>query len=412
MSEEMTLLELNQTIRNTLDSSLEPSYWVVAEVGELRVNQKGHCYLDLIEKQNEKVVARLRATIWSYTWRNLSTWFEGMTGQPLKAGIKILCNLKVQYHELYGLSANIRDIDAQYTLGERAKRRQEVINQLKEEGVFDMNKSHHLPIVPQRIAIISSPSAAGYGDFMDQISSNAHGYAVATTFYKASMQGEEAVTSIVGALHQIAESAEEFDLAVIIRGGGAQIDLDCFDQYDLAAHVAQFPLPVITGIGHDRDETVTDLVAHTALKTPTAAAEFILQGFEQYEVKVIEIMQRMSKTTRNLLQMEQLKLQHAVSQLKNIKGNRLFQEKERLTRHLKDLRRAGKHALDKSGDQLNRWEKEIKLMDPERILQRGYTFSAVNGKPVSGQKIKKGDVMTTYTASQKIESNITDINEK
>jgi exodeoxyribonuclease VII large subunit len=277
--EHLSLYELNKKISEALANNLEPSYWVVAEIGQIQTNRKGHCYLELVEKEDDQIKAKTRATIWSYTYRNLSTWFEGITGQSLKAGMKILFNATIQYHEIYGFSLNIRDIDAQYTLGERAKKRQEIIERLREDGVFEMNKELRLPTVPQNIAVISSETAAGFGDFMDQIVGNDYGYEVEIELFNAVMQGEEAASSIIDAMHQVFENIGNYDLLVIIRGGGATLDLDCFDNYDLGSHVAQFPIPVITGIGHERDETITDMVAHTKMKTPTAVAEFIISGF-------------------------------------------------------------------------------------------------------------------------------------
>jgi len=277
----LSLLELNKLIQDTLKNNLEPSYWIVAEIGELKVNQKGHCYLELLQNEESKVIARVRATIWSNTYRNLSTWFQGITGQPLAEGMKILANIKISFHELYGFSLNIQDIDASYTIGEKEKIRQEVINQLVNDGVFEMNKELTLPLVPQKVAVISSPTAAGYGDFMQHIDENPYAYRVNTKLYEAIMQGSEAPASIIQALHNVNEIGV-YDLVVLIRGGGSQLDLACFDNYELCSHLAQFPLPVLTGIGHERDDTIADMVAHTKLKTPTAVAEFILQGLAAF----------------------------------------------------------------------------------------------------------------------------------
>ena len=270
--EHLSLLELNQLIKQALSSQLQPTYWVVAEIGELRVAQNGHCYLDLVDKGDDRLLAKVRATIWSYTFRTLRGWFEAMTGEALRPGLKILAQVEVKFHELYGLSVNVKDIDAQYTLGERARRRQQVVQQLMDEGVYEMNKGLLLPVVPQRVAVISSPTAAGLGDFMDQLAHNRGGYRFEVQLFKASMQGDGAEASIVTALLEVYQRMEEYgseyDVVVIIRGGGAQVDLDCFDTYTLASHIAQFPIPVITGIGHERDETVADLVAHTKNEDP------------------------------------------------------------------------------------------------------------------------------------------------
>ena len=241
--EHLTLVALNNIIKKVLSSELEPSYWVVAEIGEMRLDQKGHCYLELVQKVENNILSKTRATIWSYTFRNINGWFEAINHKPIEAGINILANVQVSYHEIYGLSLNIKDIDANYTLGERARKRQQVIEQLNNDGVFDFNKQNILPAVPQNIAVISAPNAAGYEDFINQLINNSYGYAVHTTLFSTVMQGDNAPQSIINALHRIFENADEYDAVAIIRGGGSQLDLDCFDDYELATHIAQFPLP-------------------------------------------------------------------------------------------------------------------------------------------------------------------------
>lgn len=249
--QELSLSELNLQIKKTLEEQLAASYWVVAEIAQIQVNHSGHCYLELVQKEDGQVVAKARATIWAYSYRNISAWFEKITGSDLQSGMRILANTKVTYHEVYGLSLNIKDIDPSFTLGEREKARQEVIQKLEADGIMEMNQNLELPIVPQNIAIISSETAAGYGDFINQIDNNSFGFNIHHKLYPASMQGDQAPESIINALHQIIED-ESIELVVIIRGGGSQLDLDCFDDYDLCSHIAQFPLPILTGIGHGK----------------------------------------------------------------------------------------------------------------------------------------------------------------
>ena len=400
-----TLFELNQLIRQTLDANLEPSYWVAAEIGELRMNQKGHCYLELVEKEEEKVVAKQRSTIWAYTYRNLSPWFETMTGQSLKPGIKILCNVVVQFHELYGLSLNIRDIDANYTLGERAKKRQEVIDQLKEEGVFNMNKMLELPLVPQNIAIISSPSAAGFGDFMHQIQHNSFGYTFHIRLFKAIMQGEEAVASIVNALHRVHHLSDQFDLLVIIRGGGSQIDLDCFDIYELATHVAQFPLPVITGIGHERDETITDLVAHTKMKTPTAVAELLINGMRNFEFNVETIFKSIANRTTQYLQQEGLRLQKFIYQLRSVSHSRIMQQDQKAAALHQGMKHASAQYFREAERKIYLLENSLELLNPQNVLSRGYAIASHKNKMLKDTgKLKKGDIIQIETLDHRITS--------
>jgi exodeoxyribonuclease VII large subunit len=424
--EHLSLHDLNQRIAEVLASNLDPSYWVVAEIGQMQTNQKGHCYLELVEKEDQRIIAKTRATIWSYTYRNLSTWFEGITGQSLKSGMKILFNASIQFHEVYGLSLNIRDIDAQFTLGERAKKRQEIIRQLQEDGIFEMNKELNLPAVPQQVAVISSETAAGYGDFMDQIETNEYGYKVYTTLFHAVMQGDQAEAAIIRAMHEVFERVEQFDLLVIIRGGGATLDLDCFDSYELGSHVAQFPIPVITGIGHERDETIADMVAHTKMKTPTAVAEFIISGFRNFELSMTEHFMDIAKILdRSLEEQSQVvdQLNFRFQRISRQKLSRHDLELNNLTRKLQYsqqgiFRMEGQklamcqQALKKSSAILHRneqlvnyYEKELAVLDPEHVIKRGYTITTIEGKNVNKiRDIKKGATIITRTRTKTIES--------
>lgn len=424
--EHLSLYELNKKISEALAKNLEPSYWVVAEIGQIQTNRKGHCYLELVEKEDDQIKAKTRATIWSYTYRNLSIWFEGITGQSLKTGMKILFNATIQYHEIYGFSLNIRDIDAQYTLGERAKKRQEIIEKLQEDGVFEMNKELRLPAVPQNIAVISSETAAGFGDFMDQIGGNDYGYEVEIELFNAVMQGEEAASSIIDAMHQVFENIGNFDLLVIIRGGGATLDLDCFDNYDLGSHVAQFPIPVITGIGHERDETITDLVAHTKMKTPTAVAEFIISGFRNFEIELLEkfnilsgkldraldeesqnldqLLFRFQRSVQQKLNVQEIKLSKWIKNLHYGYQNALKVENQKLD-DLKQSIKRSPSLLIRNQTYLEYLEKEINVLDPQNVLKRGYSITTVNGKNVTlVKKIDKDTKMITLTSNRKIES--------
>jgi len=408
--EHLRLKELNTLIRSTLDGNLEPTYWVVAEVAELRLNQKGHCYLDLIEKEDDRLVARIRATIWAYTFRGLSAWFESITGKRLENGMMVLCNVSVEFHELYGLSLNIREVDPRFTLGERARKRQEILGQLERDGILDMNKSLSLPIAPLRIAVISSPTAAGYGDFSDQLLSNPYGYAFRLRLFKAVMQGETAPESIITALQQIFNARDTFDVVVIIRGGGAQVDLDCFDHYELAAHVAQFPFPVLTGIGHERDETILDLVAHTRLKTPTAVAEFLVGGVRSYEEKLLLLFDRIANRARQKLKTESLRTEQLAFRLKSgVRG--LTSKKELvLERRSAQLVAAARAMVRSRQERVNMAAKALELVNPETVLRRGYTLTTVNGKPLHKTKPRPGDELITQSINQLINSKITSIN--
>ena len=422
--EHLSLVELNQLIKQAISAQLQPTYWVVAEIGELRVAQNGHCYLDLVEKGEDRLLAKVRATIWSYTFRTLQGWFEAMTGEALRPGLKILAQLEVKFHELYGLSVNIKDIDAQYTLGERARRRQEVIRQLISEGVYEMNKGLPLPVVPQRIAVISSPTAAGLGDFMDQLSHNRWRYQFDVQLFKATMQGEGAEESIVAALLNVYQRIEThgsvYDVVVIIRGGGAQVDLDCFDTYGLAAHIAQFPLPIITGIGHERDETVADLVAHTKMKTPTAVAEFLIDGLTTYDERMESYLQRIVNRTEQVLREHAYRLEGLSTALSYALSSRLLQQRQGLLQRQERLQYATQTLLrqqhetlarwpatlrTQTRNQLRRWQQQLDtqqkimtLVDPVSILKRGFTQTYVNGKLLSrAGPVPEGSELHTLT---------------
>ena len=385
MSElQVSLSELQRQVKGKLEDLFSLPVWVKAEISEMTINRSGHCYLDLVETEEgtDTVVARCRATIWSYTFRMLKPYFETTTGQVFTEGLKVLLQAKVEYHEVYGFSLNIRDIDPVYTLGDMARQRREIIHRLEEAGVLEMNKELELPLVPQRIAVISSPTAAGLQDFLNQLHNNQHQFIFYTKLFPSVMQGMEAPRSITAALEQIFQYEELFDAVVIIRGGGAQIDLACFDNYDLAFNVAQFPLPVITGIGHDKDDTVIDLVAHTRMKTPTAVAEFLISGALQFSQQLNDLEKQFTVSVNDKLEKNQDRLTDAADQLSLLvnqlivkQTNRLNIDRIQLANHserflkkqfseLKGLTTNTKnkisiyvarqtHLLDQSGNQLN-----------------------------------------------------------
>lgn len=329
---QITLSDLQHRVKSSLEDTFALPVWVIAEISEMTVNRSGHCYLDLVETEpgTDSVIARCRATIWSYTFRMLKPYFETTTGQSFSEGLKVLLQAKVEYHEVYGFSLNIRDIDPVYTLGDLARQRREIIRRLQEDGVFEMNKELELPLVPQRIAIISSPTAAGLQDFLDQLHNNPHQFVFYTKLFPAVMQGSEAPRSITDALEQIFLYEEWFDTVVIIRGGGAQLDLACFDQYELAVHVAQFPLPVITGIGHDKDDTVVDLVAHTRMKTPTAVAEFLIAGALRFSQELKELQQQFSELVTGQLEDSRDRLNDAADRLNLLVTRMIVAHRNRL----------------------------------------------------------------------------------
>ncbi|MBQ8443183.1 MAG: exodeoxyribonuclease VII large subunit, partial [Bacteroides sp.] len=274
----LSLYELNGLVKRSIRNSMPETYWLQAELSDVRSNYSGHCYLEFIQKDasGNNLIAKARGTIWSNIYKMLKPYFEQETGQAFASGIKVLVRVSVDFHELYGYSLTVLDIDPTYTVGDMERKRREILRQLEEEGVIDLNKELEMPLLPQRVAVISSATAAGYGDFCNQLANNPRGYGFHTQLFPAIMQGDRVEESVIAALNAIYAQLDCWDVVVIIRGGGATSDLSGFDTYELAANCAQFPLPIITGIGHERDDTVIDLVAHTRVKTPTAAAAFLI----------------------------------------------------------------------------------------------------------------------------------------
>jgi exodeoxyribonuclease VII large subunit len=431
MQNPLSLSELNKLIRQTLDSNLSPSYWVTAEIGELRDSAKGHAYLELVEKSHDQLIAKMRANIWAYTYQGIRSRFISTTGHNIGNGMEVLALVNVQFHEIYGLSINIKDIDPNYTLGERAKRKQEIIDQLTREGLIHLNKQYILPQVPQRLAVISSSTAAGFGDFINQLEHNVRGYRVHWELYQATMQGNEASSSMINAILSIEADLQkkDFDLMVIIRGGGAKTDMDCFDDYALAKAIANTSLPVVTGIGHERDECIADLVANTKMKTPTAVAEFVLSGFRDFEEKLQEKMKRIERTAGYFLQKEERLIRDQEHMLKNLFLGKTGAAKEKLNSKNQQvlslahslvkvqklsleniesyLKKNIKTRLDQEKNNLQALEKDLGRLNPHYFLKKGYTRTEIDGFPINQTKIKVGDEMTTFTLTKKIKSTIT-----
>ncbi len=402
--QELSLSELNLQIKKTLEDQLEASYWIIAEIAQIQVNSSGHCYLELVQKEDNKVIAKARATIWAYAYRNISAWFARITGNDLTAGMRILANAKVTYHEVYGLSLNIKDIDPSFTIGEREKARQEVIQKLEADGIMEMNQMLELPLVPQKIAIISSKTAAGYEDFINQLSENEFGFRVHYQLFSASMQGEKAPESIINALHQLLESDAE--VVIIIRGGGSQLDLDCFDDYELCSHIAQFPLPILTGIGHERDTSIADMVAHTQLKTPTAVAEFVLQGMAAFLESATDLFSTISSIATSHITSERERLSQ-ISTAIAIKASKVNQNQRAFLQGFAEtLAHLSQFQLSKNVSSLDSLAQKIKLLNPSHLLKRGYALPYINGKPLGSSKVKKGEEIKIITATQQINSEV------
>lgn len=403
----LSLYELNSLIKEVLRDGFPELYWIRAETSDVRVNQNGHCYLEFIEKdiQGRNTIARSRAVVWSNTFNLLKMYFESETGQPFASGMKVLVQVSVEYHELYGMSLTVHDIDPAYTLGDQARNRAAILRQLEEDGVIDLNKELILPMVANRIAVISSPTAAGYEDFCDQLYNNIYGFVFYTKLFPAIMQGDRAEESIIAALEEIYAFQECFDAVVIIRGGGATSELSCFDSYLLAASCAQFPLPVITGIGHERDETVLDIVAHTRAKTPTAVAEFLIDNMGNSADNLVRVTDRIISGLERRLQDDVLLLNSYQAQLIfRMKGWSKEQSGAIASVASQLKRMIARKVKDEKGD-LDVFERHLALISPENILKKGYTLTFKNGKVLkAASTVEAGDVITTRFADGEIKS--------
>ena len=389
----LSLSQLNGLIKSAIVDTLPDQYWVVAEIADLKLNQKGHCYLDLVEKEGNAAIAQIKANIWAYEYRSISNRFQKATNEPLRQGMKILFLASILFHEVYGLSLNIKDIDPTYTLGEMARKKKEVIERLKKEGLIDRNKALELPLVPQRIAVISSPTAAGYQDFFNHLDNNTYGYGFVHTLFPALMQGQEAEGSIIKALSAVRKQKSAFDLVVIIRGGGSVIDLNCFDGYPLAAEVAGFPLPVITGIGHEKDDTVVDIAAHTKMKTPTAVAEFLISGMRSFEENILGLESRIVTSVEQLLRDERQALTSFAQRLSLVPIRLTTVHRNRLLILQRDMQGALQQRMQNEQNRISRAEQAVRHLDPAHVLRRGYSITRFKGKILRDASLLKNGML-------------------
>ena len=398
----ITLSELQRRIKQAVESSLPLPVWIVAEISELKVNYSGHCYLELVEKSSPDSTegargtksstplptAQARAVIWRSQYQMIAAYFRASTGRTLEAGMQILAKVTVNYHELYGLSLQISDIDPTYTLGEVEREKQRTIEQLKADGVWNMNRELELPLPVQRIAVVSSATAAGYRDFMQEL--KAGSYPLRTTLFEAVMQGQAAEASVCDALMQVAQRADEFDVVVIIRGGGSANDLSCFNSYRLCSYVAQFPLPIITGIGHDKDTSVADMVAHTPLKTPTAVAAWLLEGLATTDAWLDEAQIALANHVTALLQHEQLALERTRELLRHTASSLQQSARMRLEMTAAELKSHLRLFLENRRSALTSAEAVIEASDPKRVLAMGFAVVRCDGHAVMSAEGLKG----------------------
>lgn len=411
IEEPFTLYSLNNMVRQAVSEGLPSRYWVTGELSEVREASNGHCYIELVQRDEvtQELVAKARGTIWSRIYSLLRPYFLEQTGEPFAAGLKVLLQVSVGFHELYGYTLDVCDIEPAYTVGDMARQRMLVIKRLTDEGVIDLNKELPFPLLPQRVAVISSATAAGYGDFCDQLASNRYGFVFYPHLFQSPMQGSGVEQGVISALDRIAADIDMWDVVVIIRGGGATSELSCFDTYDLANNCAQFPLPIITGIGHQRDESVLDMVAHTRAKTPTAAAELLIHAMLEQETYMTNMMHGVVQGVQQRMDAEQQRLQGLLGRMPMATALYLQGEKMRLQTSLQTVFSSAQMLIKEQQHRLDVCGAALEAASPERILSLGYSITRVNGRLVGSiDDVVPGDEVTTEVAGGEFISTVKD----
>ncbi|MBN2776786.1 MAG: exodeoxyribonuclease VII large subunit [Bacteroidales bacterium] len=454
----LTLIELNQQIKSAIEKRFDSPVWLIAEINSINRHRSGHCYLEFVQKAKnyDQIIAKTRATIWSAQYRMIDSYFQSVTKSSLEAGLKVLVKVSVDYHEQFGLSLNVRDIDPAYTLGDLERRRKEIIDKLKAEGVFDMNKNLELPTVIRKIALISSSGAAGYEDFINHLENNKYGYKFEVSLFEADMQGNRTEQTVTKAINDVFESGVDFDILAILRGGGSKSDLSFFDNYNIAYLITQFPIPVITGIGHERDESVCDMVAHTPVKTPTAVANLIIEHNLFFESQITEIGESIFVLAKDIIQTNSIYLTNlslSINKTKNILVkkqdyyNQLFYKiyntaknkiryqqniintsqsrisntskisirhaDNRITNYKTRLTGSTHVIINKNLQKIEMLEQNIRLVDPINVLHRGFSITRHQGKIINKKtKLSIGDEIETLIDGKTLKSTIKNKNEE
>lgn len=419
MNTPLSLFELNNLVREVIATDLSMEYWVEAELSEVR-EVRGHCYMELVQKDmfSNTPVAKASAKCWKSKWMYVRPKFEQITGQYLHTGMKVMLKVYADFHEAYGFSWIVTDINPEYTLGDMAKKRMKIIEQLKQEGVFDLQKELEIPMFAQRVAVISSQNAAGFGDFTRQLTDNSYGFKFQVELFPAIMQGEGIEGSVIAALDAINERLDEFDVVVIIRGGGATSDMSGFDTLALAENVANFPLPIITGIGHDRDESVLDMISHTKVKTPTAAAALLVEHLEVVWQMLMEAENELVTVAQHRIENEKQRLSHIAEKIpvlfslvkthyenvldkllmtiSSMINEKVSSEKHNVLLMEEKIKPLVDVRLQREKHHLMMLEQRVKALDPEILLKRGYSITLCKGKVVvDASMLKSGDEVET-----------------
>lgn len=402
-----TLLELNRMVRETIERQMDGKYWVEAELSDL--HDRNHCYMELVENDpfGPTPLAKARAVCWANRWTALRSKFERQTQQQLRPGIKVRMMVTPTFHEAYGFAYQVSDIDPDYTLGDIVRKRMEIIRQLKEAGIFDLQRELVLPRFAQRIAVISSAQAAGYGDFCHQIDDNSYGLSFSHELFAAIMQGEQVEQSVIAALDRINARIDEFDVVVIIRGGGATTDMSGFDTLALAENVANFPLPIITGIGHDRDECILDMVSYMRVKTPTAAAAFLIDHLSEVYTALVSARECISRIAERHLAYEKMRLKQLADRIPTLFALTRERQTKRIDALAHRLDSAATQRLERERHRLQLVAQRAQAQDPIHILRRGYSITLHNGHALrSGDELADGDIIETRLEQGTLKSEI------
>ncbi|WP_257670746.1 exodeoxyribonuclease VII large subunit [Parapedobacter tibetensis] len=429
-----SLAEVARSIQKTIAERYRSVYWIKAEMNKLNhYTHSGHCYPELVEKKEGKVIAEMRSVLWKGDYQRINQRFIEIAKEPLKNGITILFQASVSYDPLYGLSLHMLDIDPAYSLGELEREKLESINRLKQEGIFHANKQLFFPLVPKRLAIVSVETSKGYSDFLKILEGNPWGYRFELTLFPALLQGDKSIPSITNQLANIAKQRTDYDVMAIIRGGGGDVGLSSYNNYLLASAIARFPIPVLTGIGHSTNETVSEMVAYKNAITPSELADFLIQHFHNFAVPVHRALDTISRKAQQLLEhqkqeltnfaryfrmgsghlinQQQRALENMAAQLRTATTSQLKHKRRELHHPMENLKSHGLALLKSSRFELAGVENVVRLLDPQHILNRGYSMTKKNGKVVkSTNELQIGDTIETRLASGKLISTVTESN--
>ena len=403
-----TLSQVGKSLETVIAKSYKGAYYIKAEIIKLNYYPRnGHCYPELVEKEGDSIKAQMRAVIWSSNLEPINERFRAITGEPLKEGITILCLATIEYSGKYGLALHIQDIEPTYTLGELAKNKTQTINKLKKEGLFDANKELQMPLLPKRIAVISIETSKGYSDFTITLNQNEYGYKFSLVLFPSLLQGDKAVHTMKNQLDEIEKQKDKFDCVVIIRGGGGDVGLSCYDNYELARRVAEFPLPIVSGIGHSTNVTVVEMVSHETKITPTEVAYYFIQRFRNFDERLQQWQQALAQYARNLLKDERIRLLQVESRRQQLAQMVLVNKRRDVENLQQLLPLLSRQLLNREKEKVARMENSVALLHPRNILKRGFSVTLLNGKPVTkATELKAGDELVTQLHEGEVKSRV------